>query len=75
MMKYRDTPRPHIKVGDVVLLYDEGTKQAYCKLAVINELIQGSNDEAQAAVIKVGSDKGAEEKHTTFDTNQVLPGR
>ena len=57
-MKYRETPRPHIKVGDVVLLYDEGTKRAFWKLAVVNELIQGSNDEVRAAVIKVSSDKG-----------------
>ena len=41
-----------------MLLYDEGTKRAFWKLAIVNELIQGSDNKAQAAVIRVGSDKG-----------------
>ena len=45
-------------VGDVVLLCDEGTKRAFWKLAVVNELIQGSDDKVRAAVIRVGNDKG-----------------
>lgn len=57
-VKRRETSRPHVKVGDVVLLYDDGTKRAFWKLAIVNELIQGSDDKARAAVIKVGSDKG-----------------
>ena len=40
-----------------MLLYDEGTKQAFWKLAIVNELIQGSDYKARAAVIRVGSDK------------------
>ena len=43
-MKHQGSQGPCIKVGDVVLLYDEGTKRAFWKLAVVNELIQGSND-------------------------------
>ena len=57
-MKYQGSQVPCIKVGDVVLLYDEGTKRAFWKLAVVNELIQGSDDKVRAAVIRVGSDKG-----------------
>ena len=34
--------------------YDEGTKRAFWKLAVVNELIQGSDDKVRAAVIRVG---------------------
>ena len=49
--------------------YDKGTKRAFWKLAVVNELIQGSDDKVRAAVIRVGSDKGPEEKHPTPDTN------
>ena len=57
-VKRREASRCHVKVGDVVLLYDDGTKRAFWKLAIVNELIQGSDDKARAAVIKVGSDKG-----------------
>ena len=57
-MKHQGTQDPCIKVGDVVLLYDEGTKRVFWKLAVVNELIQGSDDKVRAAVIRVGSDKG-----------------
>ena len=57
-MKHQGTQGSCIKVGDVVLLYDEGTKRAFWKLAVVNELIQGSDDKVRAAVIRVGSDKG-----------------
>ena len=48
-------PRPQIKVGDVVLLLDDGTKRSFWKLAVVNKLIQGNDDKVRAAVIKVGS--------------------
>ena len=57
-MKCQGAPRPHIKVGNVVLLYKYGTKQAFWKLAVVNELIQGGDDKARAAVIRIGIDKG-----------------
>ena len=57
-MKHQGTQGPCIKVGDVVLLYDKGTKRAFWKLAVVNELIQGSDDKVRAALIRVGSDKG-----------------
>ena len=58
-MKHQGSQGPCIKVGDVVLLYDEGTKRAFRKLAFVNELIQGSNDKVRAAVIRVGNDKGS----------------
>ena len=56
-VKHRNSSIPHIKVGDVVLLHDESTKRSFWKLAVMNELIQGSDNKVRAAVIKVGSDK------------------
>jgi len=47
-----------VKVGDVVLLYDEGTKRAFWKLALVNELLPGEDGHARAAVIRVGSEQG-----------------
>ena len=41
-----------------MLLYNEGTKQTFWKLAVVNELIQGTDGKTRAAVIRIGSDKG-----------------
>ena len=52
-VKRRNSSRPHIKVGDVVLLHNESTKRSFWKLAVVNELIQGSDNKVRAAVIKV----------------------
>ena len=40
------------------MLYDEGTKRAFWKLAVVNEVLQGSDDRPRAAVIRVGSSDG-----------------
>ena len=56
-VKRHEASRPQIKVGDVVLLLDDGTKRSFWKLAVVSELIQGNDDKVRAAVIKVGSDK------------------
>ena len=58
LVKRWKASRPHVKVGDVVLLYDDGTKRAFWKLAIVNELLEGNDDKARAAVIKVRSDKG-----------------
>ena len=58
LVKHWEASRPHVKVGDVVLLYDGGTKEAFWKLTIVNELLKGSDDKARAAVIKVCSDKG-----------------
>ena len=73
-MKHREASRPQIKVGDVVLLLDDGTKRSFWKLAVVNELIQGNDDKVRAAVIKVGSDKSPAKLlkrsiYTTFDSH------
>ena len=50
--------RPHVKVGDVVLLYNDDTKKAFWKLTIVNELLKVNDDKARAAAIKVGSNKG-----------------
>ena len=55
--KQRSTGQ-RVKVGDVVLLYDEGTKRAFWKLALVNELLPGEDGHARAAVIRVGSEQG-----------------
>ena len=57
-MRNKEGQGPSVKVGDIVLLYDEGTKRAFWKLAVVNELIQGTDCKTRAAVIRIGSDKG-----------------
>ena len=58
LLRYKEGQGPSVKVGDIVLLYDEGTKQTFWKLAVVNELIQGTDHKTRAAVIRIGSDKG-----------------
>ena len=57
-LRNKEGQGPSVKVGDIVLLYDEGTKRAFWKLAVVNELIQGTDRKTRAAVIRIGSDKG-----------------
>ena len=38
---------------------DEGTKRAFRKLAVVIELIQGTDRKTRTAVIRIDSDKGS----------------
>ena len=52
--KQRSTGQ-RVKVGDVVLLYDEGSKRAFWKLALVNELLPGEDGHVRAAVIRVRS--------------------
>lgn len=45
--RHQEGRRPRIRVGDVVLLHDESTKQAFWKLTIVDELIQGSDGKAR----------------------------
>ena len=47
-----------VKVGDVVLLSDEGSKRAFWKLALVNELLPGEDGHVRAAVIRVANKQG-----------------
>ena len=48
---------PGIAVGDVVLLQIDSTKRVLCKLAIINELLPGSDDRIRAAVAQVAGSR------------------
>ena len=47
-----------IKVEDVVLLYNEGTKRAFWRHAVVERLIKGTDEHVRAAVIRMSDEKG-----------------
>ena len=42
-----------ISLGDVVLLKDDSTKRIFWKLAIVEELLEGSDGQVCAAVVKV----------------------
>ena len=44
---------PEIAVGDVVLLQNDSTKRALWKLAIVKELLAGSDGQVRAAVVRV----------------------
>ena len=46
-----------IAVGEVVLLHNESTKRVLWKLAVVKELLPGSDDRTRAAVIQVAGSR------------------
>lgn len=48
---------PGIAVGDVVLLQDDSTKRVLWKLAIVKELLPGSDDRIRAAVVQVAGSK------------------
>ena len=41
------------KVGDVVLVYEEGVKRNLWKMAVVQSLISGKDDQVRGANVKV----------------------
>ena len=45
--------KPEIAVGDVVLLQNDSTKRALWKLAIVKELLAGSDGQVRAAVVQV----------------------
>ena len=49
----RKGENPQIAVGDVVLLQNDSTKRALWKLAVVKELLAGSDGQVRAAVVRV----------------------
>ena len=49
---------PCIKVADTVLLYNQGTKRAFWRHAVVERLTKGTDECARAAVIRVSDEKG-----------------
>ena len=48
---------PGIAVGDVVLLQNDSTKRVLWKLAIVKELLPGSDDRIRAAVVQVAGSK------------------
>ena len=48
---------PEIAVGDVVILKNDSTKRLFWRLAVIQELLTGSDRKVRAAVIKIIDDQ------------------
>ena len=56
-VKRLEASRPCIKVEDVVLLLDDGTKRSSFFEACRCERIYGNDDKVRAAVVKVCSDK------------------
>ena len=49
----RKGENPEIAVGDVVLLQNDSTKRALWKLAIVKELLAGSDGQVRAAVVRV----------------------
>ncbi len=49
----RKGENPGIAVGDVVLLQNDSTKRALWKLAIVTELLVGSDGQVRAAVVRV----------------------
>ena len=48
---------PGIAVGDVVLLQNDSTKRVLWKLAIVKELLPGSDNRIRAAVVQVAGSK------------------
>ena len=49
----RSGENPEIAVGDVVLLQNDLTERALWKLAIVKELLAGSDGQVRAAVVRV----------------------
>ena len=49
----RSGENPQMAVGDVVLIQNDSTKRVLWKLAIMKELIAGSDDKIRAAVVQV----------------------
>jgi len=47
-----------LAVGDVVVLYEEGTRRGFWKLAKVETLIWGSDDQVRGAIIRIPSREG-----------------
>ena len=47
-----------IQVGDVVVLKNDTSKHIFWRLAVVNELLKGSDGKVRAAVVKLGNPRG-----------------
>ena len=56
-VKRQATKGPEIAVGDVVILKNDSTKRLFWRLAVIQELLTGSDGRVRAAVIKIIDDQ------------------
>ena len=54
LLRNKKHGKEQITVGDVVLLKDDCSKRMFWKLAVVTELITGTDNKVRAAVIKVG---------------------
>ena len=53
----RKKGKPGIAVGDVVLLQNDSTKRVLWKLAIVKELLLGSDDRIRAAVVQVAGSR------------------
>ena len=53
----RKNGKPGIPVGDVVLLQNDSTKRVLWKLAIVKELLPGSDDRIRAAVVQVAASR------------------
>ena len=53
----RKNGKPGIAVGDVVLLQNDSTKRVLWKLAIVKELLPGSDDRIRAAVVQVAASR------------------
>ena len=56
-VKRQATKGPEIAVGDVVILKNDSTKRLFWRLAIIQELLTGSDGKVRAAVIKIIDDQ------------------
>ena len=56
-VKRQATKGPEIAVGDVVILKNDSTKRLFWSLAIIQELLTGSDGKVRAAVIKIIDDQ------------------
>ena len=53
----RKNGEPGIAVGDVVLLENDSTKRVLWKLAIVKELLSGSDDRIRAAVVQLAGSR------------------
>ena len=56
-VKRQATKGPEIAVGEVVILKNDSTKWLFWRLAIIQELLTGSDGKVRAAVIKIIDDQ------------------
>ena len=57
-MKVKQGKRPNIARGDMVIVKNDVTKRIFWKLAVVQDLVAGDDQQVRAAVVKVSDPQG-----------------